>query len=301
MSNNFFGKRLVSACSFFVNCALSGCAINTFLVDQVAKTVVTEDNQEEDLILARDASPFYLKLTENLLSSSPANLKLAESVSSGFTQYAYAFIAFEADKLEGRDFKGAEVLRERASKMYARGYHHAMKALELKFSGFEARLRSTDDLMRGLSVGQSHVGLLYWSAASLGGWISTAKDQPDLVADFPVAMRLAQLAWRLNPSYSEGSLASLMGSFEWADPNGSKLKAKQYFDLAIEYAKERNAGPYVSKAERIAVSVKDKQMFESLLNKAISIAQKSPSLQNETMKLRALWLLENEEDLIESE
>ena len=45
---------------------------------------------------------------------------------------------------------------------------------------------------------------------------------------------------------------------------------------------------------------KDKVMFESLLKKAISIAQKYPNLQNETMRLRALWLLENEDDLIES-
>jgi hypothetical protein len=300
MSNNISLKTLAAFSCLLVSFGLSGCAMNTFWVDQVAKAVVTEDSQEEDLMLARDASPFYLKLTENLLASSPANLKLAESVSAGFTQYAYAFIAFEADKLEARDYKGAEVLRERASKMYARAYRHALKAFDLKFSGFEARLRSADEF-KGGSLGASHVGLLYWTAASLGGWISTAKDQPDVVADFPVAQRLAHLAWGLNPTYSQGSLASLMGSFEWADPNGSKSKATQYFDLAIEYAKESNAGPYVSKAERVAVSLKDKAMFESLLHKAIAIAQKTPSLQNETMRLRALWLLENEEDLIESE
>ena len=300
MSHTFSSKTCSFVCCLLLYCALSGCAINTFLVDQVAKSVVTEDSQEEDLILARDASPFYLKLTENLLASSPANLKLAEAVSAGFTQYAFAFVAFEADKLEARDYKGAELLRERASKMYARAYHHAMKALTLKFPGFEAKLRAADGF-KGAPLGQSHVGLLYWTAASLGGWISTAKDQPDLVADFPVALGLAQLAWRLDPTYAQGSLASLMGTFEWANPNGSKLKATQYFDLAIDYAKERNAGPYVSKAERIAVSSKDKHLFESLLQKAVSIAQKNPSLQNETMKLRALWLLDNEEDLIESE
>ncbi len=299
MSNYFSAptRRLLLSLLAFV--ALSGCAINTFLVDQVAKSVVTEDAQEEDLLLARDASPFYLKLTENLLLSSPANLKLAESVSAGFTQYAYAFIAFEADKLEARDYKGAEILRERASKMYARAYRHAMKTWSLKFPGFDSSIRNPSSL-KDPKLDVSYVGLLYWSAASLGGWISTARDEPDLIADFPVAVRMAQWAWDLDPSYAQGSLASLMGTFEWANPNGSKNKAIEYFDRAIDYSNEKSSGPFVSKAERVAVDKKDKVMFESLLKKAISIAQKYPNLQNETMRLRALWLLENEDDLIES-
>jgi hypothetical protein len=144
------------------------------------------------------------------------------------------------------------------------------------------------------------VGLLYWSAASLGGWISSAKDMPDLVADFPVALRLVNLAWKLDPSYSQGSLASLMGTFEWANPNGSKPLATQYFDMAIQYSKDQNAGPFVSKAERVAVAMKDKKMFEQLLNKAIDIALKYPSLQNEAMRLRAQWLLDNAQELLES-
>ena len=57
-----------------------------------------------------------------------------QAVCSGFTQYAYTFIAFEAEKLEGSDYKRAELLRERASKMYARAFNHGMKALDLKLT-----------------------------------------------------------------------------------------------------------------------------------------------------------------------
>ena len=299
MSNTHFFTIQRFAFTLAITWLLSGCAINTFLVDQVASTVTSGDDQEGDLLLARDASPFYLKLIEGLLKSSPQNAKLTEAVVSGFTKYAYAFIAFEADQLEQKDFKGAERLRDRASKMYARAYGHALRFWELKFSGFEKRFKSTSDHL-GISFDQSNVGLLYWSAASLGGWISTAKYQPDLVADFPVALRYAQIAWTLDPSYARGSLASLMGTFEWANPNGSKTKAIEYFDKAIIFSDEKSSGPYVAKAEQVAVSKKDKKMFEELLNKAISIAEKIPNLENETMRLRALWLLENEEDLIES-
>ena len=299
MSNTFLAQIQRILFVFFTVWALSGCAINSLLVDGVASTLTSDEDQEQDLQLARDASPFYLKFTEGLLKNSPKNAKLVESVASGFTKYAYAFIAFEADKLEQKDVKGAELLRERASKMYARAYAHILRFWELKYPGFEDKIRSANT-PKGLVFDKSQVGLLYWSAASLGGWISTAKDQPDLVADFPIALHYAKLAWAIEPSYSQGSLASLMGTFEWANPNGSKIKATEYFDKAIAYSNEKSAGPYVAKAEIVAVSKKDKKMFEELLNKAISIALKTPNLENETMRLRAIWLLENEEDLLES-
>ena len=56
---------------------------------------------EEDLGLARDASPFYLKLSESVLARRiPGTVPLAEAVAAGYTQYAYAFVAFEAERLE---------------------------------------------------------------------------------------------------------------------------------------------------------------------------------------------------------
>ena len=55
-------------------------------------------SSEDDLQLAREASAFYLKFSESVLKETPGHLKLAESVSAGFTQYAYAFVAFDAEK-----------------------------------------------------------------------------------------------------------------------------------------------------------------------------------------------------------
>ena len=111
------------------------------LVQGVADALATQGQaDEEDLALARDASPFYLKLSESLLKESPGNLKLAQSVASGFTQYAYAFVASEAERLAATDAKQAHALNERARRMYLRAHRHAMTALELSAPGFKARL-----------------------------------------------------------------------------------------------------------------------------------------------------------------
>lgn len=79
---------------------LAACSPRQLLVQGVADALATQGQaDEEDLALARDASPFYLKLSESLLKESPGNLKLAQSVASGFTQYAYAFVASEAEAI----------------------------------------------------------------------------------------------------------------------------------------------------------------------------------------------------------
>jgi hypothetical protein len=113
---------------------------------------------------------------------------------------------------------------------------------------------------------------------------------PDAVADFPLAYRLATLAWNVNPSYANGGLSSLMGSFESAQPGGSLAKATQYFDEAITISQGKNAGAYIAKAEGIALPQNQREDFEILLKSAIKTSDKYPDLSNNVMRERALWL-----------
>jgi len=251
---------------------------------------------EDDLILARDASAFYLKLSESVLSQSPDHLKLAEAVAGGFTQYAYAFVSFEAEKIEARDLKAAQKLRERAARLYLRANRHAMTALEQMKPGFFKALSSNNpaDWPR---INKEEIGLAYWAAASWGGYISLSKDHPNIVADLPLAIRLANLAWETSPDYGEGALASLMGSFEMARPGGSPQQATIYFDQAIKLGAGKNAGALVAKAESIALPAGDRASFDTLLHLALQASDAKRNLQNEVMRERAVWLQETADDL----
>jgi predicted anti-sigma-YlaC factor YlaD len=286
----------------FISClallaVLSGCAVRPFVVDQTAQALSGQGMaSEDDLQLAREASAFYLKFSESVLKETPGHLKLAESVSAGFTQYAYAFVAFDAEKLDVKEPQVAVQMRERAGRMYARAHRHAMTALELNQPGFAAALRQADP-KKQLRLTQAQVPLAYWAAASLGGWISMSKDEPDVVADLPLSMRLAELAWQVNPSYGDGALASLMGTLEGAKVGGSRQKAQAYFDQAIALGKGKEAGPYVAKAEGVSVPAEDRKQFEQLLKQAIGISQQHRSLQNVVMRERAQWLLSSVDEL----
>ena len=290
-------KRFFYVAIAALTLGLCGCSptalIKRSLGDELAKQ---GQSQEEDPGLAREASAFYLKLSESLLSDTPDNLKLAEAVGAGLSQYTYAYVAFEAERLAARDAQGAYRINERAKRLYLRAHRHAMRALELSSPGFAAKLAHPDAKQWPL-ISQEQVGLAYWAAASWGGYISLSKDAPDTVADFPLAYRLATLAWKLNPNYGNGGLSSLMGSFESAQPGGSLVKATQYFDAAITISQGKNAGPYIAKAEGIALAQGEREAFEILLKKAIDTSDKHPDLSNTLMRERAQWLLQTADDL----
>jgi hypothetical protein len=259
---------------------LSACSPRQLIIDGVASELASQGTApEDDLELAREASAFYLKLSESLLRSSPGNLRLAEAVTAGFTQYAFAFVAFEAEQVESRDTRKAKALRERAARLYARAQRHGMAALE-----------------RSMPAGLQ-VGLAYWTAAAWGSWIALSKHDPEIVAQLPQVIHLAHLAWQANPDWGQGALASLMGSLELARPGGSRAEALRYFDRAIVLAGEQLAGPWVTKAEAIALAAGDRESFEQLLQRAITIATRTPNLQNEAMLARARWLLASADEL----
>lgn len=251
---------------------------------------------EEDLQLAREASAFYLKLSESVLGNEPGNLKLAEVVAAGFTQYAYAFVVSEAERIESKDARAAQKLRERAVKLYRRAQRHAMAALEATKPGF-ARALGNPDPRAWPKLGEDQVGVAYWAAAAWGALIALSKDSPDTVADLPLASRLASLAWARSPDFGDGALASLMGSFEAARVGGSAADAAKYFERAAGAAGDRNAGVFVARAEALALPAGDRADFEALLRRALAVSDGRNDLRNAVMRERAQWLLDSADDL----
>lgn len=279
---------------------LAACSPRQLIVGSLADELAAQGTAaESDLELARDAAPFYLKLSESVLRQQPGHRALAESVAAGFTQYAYAFVAFEADRLEAQDARAADALRRRAAAFYRRAQRHAVDALEALNSGFLAALRQADAALWPV-IAREDVGLAYWAAAAWGGWISLAKDDPEVVADLPLAARLAELAGRADPDWGRGSLTSLRATFEAARPGGDRKLAERWFDEAIARSGGRLPSVLVAKAEGLSLPGGDRAGFESLLQQAVASRDEANSpqaLQNEVMRRRAAWLLEQAPDL----
>jgi hypothetical protein len=286
-------------CALAASAVLSGCAPQTLLLRGVADQLAFQGaSAEDDLGLAREASAFYLKLSESVLIQTPGHLPLAVAVAGGYTQYAYAFVEFEADRIESKDAKAAQALRARAARLYARAHRHAMAALEQQTPGLVRSLAAAGAALPGESerLPADQVAVAYWAAASWAASIALSKDQPDAVADLPQAIRLAHLAWARDPDFGAGALATLMGQFELARAGGSQPQAVAYFDRAVAAGGGRSAGPYVAQAEALALPAGDRATFEARLRTALAVAAAHRDLANEVMRARAQWLLDTADD-----
>lgn len=281
---------------------LAACSPGALLVRHAADELASQGAaDEDDLELARDAAAFYLKLSESVLKQTPGHLKLAEAVAAGYTRYAYAFVAFEGDKIESRDTRAAQRHYTRAARLYRRAQGHAMTALKAHHPGLTAWLSTAPDAgqarAKAPALTAEQVGVVYWAAASWGAAIALSKDRPDDVADLPLVVKLATWAWQADPGHAEGGLASLMGTLESVRPGGSRAQAVRYFDQAIASGGGRNAGVFIAKAEALALPAGDRAEFEQLLKAALAASESRKDLANAAMRERALWLLAHLEDL----
>jgi predicted anti-sigma-YlaC factor YlaD len=261
--------------------------------DQLASQGLGE---EEDLSLARDAAAFYLKLSESVLAQTPGHLPLATAVASGFTQYAYAFVAFEAERIESTDSRAAQRLRQRAARLYARAQRHALAALEAQKPGFARALAERGDGPSAPRLAAEQVGIAYWGAAAWGAHIALSKDKPEVVADLPLAIRLAQLAYETEPDHGQGALALLMAQFELARPGGSSRQAEAYFARAEAAATAPSAAVLVARAESQVQAAGDRAAFERLLRQALDAAAPRRDLAHQVLRERARWLLDTIDD-----
>ncbi|MBL8327861.1 MAG: hypothetical protein JNJ71_03345 [Rubrivivax sp.] len=279
---------------------ISGCAApRQWALHSLADSLAAAgQSDEEDLQLARDAAPVVLKASEALLQRVPDHLGLAEAVAGGFTQYAYAFVAFEAERLQTQDARAAQALQERAARLYARAHGHAMAALIHHQPQLRAALAGGPQAdTRRVTLRPAEIGTAYWAAASWAAWISLSKHRPDVVADLPQAITLARWAHAQAPDHGQGALASLLGTLEAARPGGSAKAAEAWFEQALKAAGGDAPGVLVAMAESLAQPAGDRARFEALLQRALRAEGRPRDLQTQVMQERARWLLQSIDDL----
>jgi hypothetical protein len=184
-------------CALAASAVLAGCAPQSLLLRGVADQLAFQGAAaEDDLVLAREASAFYLKLAESVLIRTPGHLPLAASVAGGYTQYAYAFVEFEAERIEPADAKAARALRERAARLYARAHRHAMAALAQASPGLTESLALAPAALPAQTcrLAAEQVGVAYWAAAS---WVPPSRCPRTSPMSWPICRRRS--GWRTWP------------------------------------------------------------------------------------------------------
>jgi predicted anti-sigma-YlaC factor YlaD len=286
-------------------CLLAGCSVKKMAINKLGNALAesgTTFASDDDPELVKAAVPFALKLMESLLAESPEHEGLLFATSSGFTQYAYAFVQLEADELEDHDYKAAQAMHQRARRLYLRARNYGLRGLEARHPGFMDTLRANPP--RALrKTRKSDVPLLYWTAASWAAAIAVLKDDPDLIADVALVEALIDRAFALDPDFDHGAIHTFLISYESSRQGAeaeAESRARAHFARAMELSGGQQVGPLVALAEAVSVQKQDVTEFRALLKQALAIdpdARPEWRLVNLVMQQRAKWLLSRTEDL----
>jgi predicted anti-sigma-YlaC factor YlaD len=251
---------------------------------------------DDDPELVGDAIPFGLKTIEGLLETTPKHKGLLLSACSGFTQYAYVYLATEADYAEESDLARATHLRERAMRLYRRAQDYGMRGLEVDHPGLRGALGNDP---RGALAGmtKADVPTLYWTSAAWSLMISLDKTDATLAVNLPSAESLMRRALELDPGYGDGVVHDYYISYEGGRAGaagGSLEKARAELAKSLELAKGRRAAPYLAFAESVSVGTQNRKEFTELLDAALAVnpdGAKEYRLANIVAQRRARWLL----------
>jgi predicted anti-sigma-YlaC factor YlaD len=279
--------------------ALSGCSIKQMAVNSLGDALAEGSSvyaADDDPDLVGAALPFGLKTIESLLAQSPHHKGLLLAATSGFTQYAYAFVQTEADFAEDSDFARATALRERAGRLYRRALGYGLRGLEEVRPGLLELLRA-DPRAALAGFRKKDVPQLYWTAMAWGAAISLKKTDTELGAGLPWVEAFMQRALELDEGFDMGAIHDFYIVYEGGRPlaaGGSVERARASLGRALELAGGRRAAPLVSFAETVDVGLQDRAEFENLLKQALAVdvnALPEQRLANVIAQRRARWLL----------
>jgi predicted anti-sigma-YlaC factor YlaD len=286
---------------------LSGCSnlISNKLADTLSspgKTYARDDDPE----LVRAAVPFVLKTMEQLHESVPNHVGLSQAMAQGFTSFAVAFVADDADRLAEKDMAAARFVYQREKRLALRGFRYGVDGLAVAIAGSRPILESgsREDRDRILkSATKEQVGLLYWTAAGLGSAISADKTDMKMVGQLPLVEQLMHRALELDESFDNGALHEFY--LTWyaghsKQEGGGPEKAREELQKARALSGNKKLAPLVSFAESVLVDQQKKAEFEKLLQEVLAFdVDSAPDfrLTNTLAQRRARWLLGRISDL----
>ena len=283
----------------------TGCSVRVYAINKLGNALSHGSGafaSDDDPEFVKAAAPMSLKVIEGLLMESPRHSGMLLAATSGFTEYAYAFLEQDADELEARDLAATGALRVRAKRLYLRGRDYGLRGLDVAHPDFTKSLR-TDPKSAVRVATKADVPLLYWTAAAWGSAITLGKDSPDLVADQPVVEALIDRALELDEAWDHGAIHGFLVSYEGSRQGvrgKSEARAREHFARAMELSNGQQAAPLLALAESVSVAKQDVKEFRALLERALAIdvnARPEWRLVNTVMQRRARWLLSRVEDL----
>jgi predicted anti-sigma-YlaC factor YlaD len=301
--NTWKNRLLVVAFAplFLAGCRYTGAKIAAGAFAGSGDVMAREDDPE----LVRAAVPFGLKTMDGLLAEIPDDDQLLGSLTSSYTQYAWAFVLQDADmdEMAGRSVQAREG-HERAKKLFLRARDYGLRALEGRYKGITKKLLSARDLGPTLELlGPEDARLLYWTAAAWALAISNGKTDMGLVSELPAPVAMMRRGMALDDGFDHGAFQEFFVTYEGTRTpaeGGGAAAARAYLDRALQLSGGKKLGVQVSYAETVLVHQQNRAEFERVLQQVLAAdvdAAPQFRLANVLAQRRARVLLDHADDI----
>lgn len=308
----------------------SGCSLNQYALRKVADAISADNSnyaKDNDLETIRLASPFGLKLMEQLFATLKDHKQLPVALAAGWTQYVFIFIQQELNHAQqeitnlesilSQESKNAivkerteekkisqewkrDTLKERAKRLLIRARDFALTALEQRHKGIRELLLAgtiSSAQKAALLLKKDDVPIIYWTIAS---WLLFISDDHCidgfLFLDTSVDSLLKR-ALELDPNYNHGVIHDLSMSRLAETSSGDQASIDSHYQAALTLSQGKRLLLKVSYAEGM-LKEKNHPQYVKMLTEVINTDIESEDegwrnnrLANTVAKQRAQWLL----------
>jgi len=191
--------------------------------------------------------------------------------------YGVGWLIADANKAEiDGDFDKAEKLQQRAGILFGRALFYTKRMLRLRDDDFDEAMAAGNDAFNRWVDENFYEEIDAEPAliAGLGFLVAMIESDEGLAAavDLPVARYLIEKSIELDPKLNGGQGLVLIGTIECTMPKlvgGRPELGLKLMQRAAEMDNYTNHGILVSMADRCAVALQDRKMFQELLMKVI--------------------------------
>ena len=271
--------------------AASGCGYaRSRLAESLMADVAAATAKHDDVTLVSQAVPTFLLLLEGMIEDDPDNPGLRTEAAKGYTSYG---VLVEAED------------PERARRVYRRAMDHGRRCHDAE----RPRSGALEFAVPPISppspkvLEKKDLEAVFWAASAWGAWISLNTGSMAALADLPRVIMLMEWVLEQDETYQDGSAHIFLGIYYAALPpmlGGQPEKARFHFERAVELTEEQSAIVFVQMARFYAVQQFDRELYVSLLERALAIpADSAPelTLQNEAAHRQARRLLLETDDI----
>lgn len=286
----------ITLCLVISSSFLSGCASTIAKMSVDGMRPILEDmhaatNRNSDIDLVRAAMPAMLIQMDGFIRVSPENRYLLTSAAEANLGYAFLFVE--------------DIDKPRAKLLYIKARDYALRNLSSNKT-FKQALEQDDiqvftDALK--TIHKRDIAPLYFATNAWLSWINLAHaDNSEVLNDLPKVEAMMDRVLELDDTFYHGGIHALMGSNFVSRPEmfgGQPEQAKIHFNEAFEISESKYLLWYFLYAKYYAVSIDDKELFVTTLNKVLSAPDDilpEEAFPNGAVKLKAKELLGHTDD-----